>query len=83
MAELTDEQRAVLDFERHLWRYTGAKESAIRAEFGFSLVRFNQILAWVIEQPEALAYDPVNVRRLRRLRDRRMAERGRVFGRAG
>ena len=83
MAELTDEQRAVLDFERQLWRYTGAKESAIRARFGFGLVRFNQVLAYTIAQPEALAYDPVNVRRLRRLRDRRMAERGRVYWRAG
>jgi len=83
MAELTDEQRAVLDFERQLWRFTGAKEAAIRAKFGFGLVRFNQILAWTINHPEALAYAPATVRRLQRLRDRRMAEHGRVFGRAG
>ena len=83
MAELTDEHRAILDFERQLWKYTGAKEAAVRETFGMSLVRYHQTLAWLLEQPEALAYAPATVRRLQRLRDRRMAERGRVFGRAG
>lgn len=83
MAELTDTHRAVLDFERQVWCYTGAKEAAVRAELGMSLVRYNQTLAWLITQRAALEYAPATVRRLQLLRDRRMAERGRVFGRAG
>lgn len=29
MDELTDEQKAVLDFERKWWKYQGAKEAAM------------------------------------------------------
>lgn len=83
--EFTDLHREILDFERQLWKYAGAKETAIRERFGITAVRYYQILAWTIEQPEALAYAPMSVKRLRRLRDRRMAERSdrRRYGRAG
>lgn len=86
MAEFTDEHREIIDFERQLWKYAGAKEAAIRERFGISAVRYYQTLAWAINQPEALAHAPATVRRLQRLRDRRMAERrsGREpYGRAG
>lgn len=83
MVALTDTQKAVLDFERQLWKYAGAKEAAIRAKFGMSLVRYNQVVAHLLSQPEALAYAPHTTRRLQRLRDKRMAQRGHVYGRAG
>jgi hypothetical protein len=85
MSEFTDEHRQILDFERTLWKYAGAKESAIRQTFGYGSVRYYQLLAWAINQPEALAHAPMTVRRLQRLRDRRMAERrtSRIYGRAG
>jgi hypothetical protein len=85
MGQFTDHHREILDFERTLWKFAGAKEAAIRERFGISAVRYYQTLAWAINQPEALAYAPTTVRRLQRLRDRRMAERhrGRVYGRAG
>lgn len=83
MAEFTDLHRDILDFERQLWKYAGAKEAAIRERFGVCAVRYYQMLAWAIEQPAALEHAPLTVKRLRRLRDRRMAERRRVYGRAG
>jgi hypothetical protein len=76
MAEFTDEHREILDFE-HIarWKYAGAKEAAIRDQFGVSSVRYYQMLNWAIDQPEALEHDPMGVRRLRRLRAQRAARR--------
>jgi len=80
-AHLDDRARAILDFEREAWRLQVAKQRAIRERFGFSATRYHQLLHRVIERPEALAYDPMLVRRLRRLRDER--RRRRVAGRLG
>ncbi|HEX5741096.1 MAG TPA: DUF3263 domain-containing protein [Pilimelia sp.] len=59
---------AVLAFERRWWRHPGAKEQAIREEFGLSAVRYYQVLRALLDRPAALAHDPVLVGRLRRLR---------------
>lgn len=75
MDELTDEQKAVLDFERKWWKYQGAKEAAMMYDLGLKPVRFYQILGALIDNPAALAYDPVGVNRMRRLRDARRDER--------
>jgi len=72
---LTDRDRRMLEFEQQWWRYPGAKEDAIRAEFGMSPTRYYQALNALIESPVALAADPVLVRRLLRLRDQRRAAR--------
>jgi hypothetical protein len=69
--QLTDTHREILDFEDRRWKYAGAKESEVRRRFGVSLVRYHQMLAWAIDQPEALEHDPMGVRRLRRLRELR------------
>ena len=81
--DLTDTDRAMLDLEGELYRYLGAKEATVRQRFGLSLVQFNARVLWLIEQPAGLAYAPATVRRLQRLRDMRLAARGRVWGRAG
>jgi hypothetical protein len=65
---LTDDQRAILDFERKWWRLAGAKEQAIRDRFEMSPTRYYQSLNTLLDVPEALAYDPQLVNRLRRLR---------------
>ncbi len=76
---LTDRDRAILDFERTWWREPGSKEAAIRQRFAVSPTRYYQVLGVLLASPEALAYDPLVVRRLRRLRvDRR---RARIEGR--
>ena len=73
--ELTDRDRAILDFERSWWTESGPKEVAIRERFELSGARYYQILNELLESHEAYAYDPLVVRRLRRLRDRRRRAR--------
>jgi hypothetical protein len=57
------------------------KARAIRERFGLSVTRYHQLLNRIIDDPEALAYDPMTVRRLRRVREAR--RRRRVADRLG
>jgi Protein of unknown function (DUF3263) len=79
--ELDERTRRVLDFERTWWQQAGTKERRIREQLDLSPTRYHQLLLRAIELPEALAYDPMLVRRLRRLRDAR--RRTRVARRLG
>lgn len=74
-ASLDERSRAVLDFEREAWKLTTTKERAIRERFGFSPARYHQLLHRIIDRPEAIAYDPMLVRRLRRVREARRRAR--------
>ena len=71
---LGERDQEILAFERQWWKYAGAKETAIRESFDMSATRYYQVLNALIDRPEALAADPLLVRRLRRMR----AERQRV-----
>jgi hypothetical protein len=74
-------EREMLAFERQWWRFAGAKEAAIRERFGMSATRYYQVLNALVDRPEALAADPLLVRRLRRMRAARQRQRsGRVLG---
>jgi hypothetical protein len=74
-------EREMLAFERQWWRYAGAKEAAIREQFGMSATRYYQVLNALVDRPEAVAVDPLLVRRLRRMRAARQRQRsGRVLG---
>ena len=66
--ELSEHQRAILDFERQWWRQPGAKEQAIRDNFEMSPTRYYQALNGLLDLPQALNYDPTLVNRLLRLR---------------
>jgi hypothetical protein len=72
---LTDRDRAILDFERTWWTEPGPKDTAIRERFELSGTRYYQLLTELLDEPEALDYDPLLVRRLRRARDRRRRAR--------
>jgi hypothetical protein len=61
----------MLTFERQWWKFAGAKEQAIRELFDMSATRYYQVLNTLIERPEALAHDPMLVKRLRRTRQLR------------
>jgi hypothetical protein len=74
-ADLDQRSRDVLDFEREAWKLSVTKERAIRERFGFSPSRYHQLLHKVIDRPEALVYDPMLVRRLRRVREVRRRAR--------
>ncbi|MFC4375962.1 DUF3263 domain-containing protein [Nocardia halotolerans] len=65
----------ILDFERKWWKYAGAKEDAIRELFAMSATRYYQVLNAVVDKEEALAADPMLVKRLRRLRASRQKAR--------
>lgn len=65
----------LLDFEREMRASGRAKELAVRERFGISSARYHQLLNRLIDRPEALAYDPVLVQRLRRLREARRRAR--------
>lgn len=72
---LDERAREILDFERGWWQDTGPKERAIRSRFGLSPARYYQLLNRLIDSPEALRYDPMLVRRLRRVRTARRRQR--------
>jgi hypothetical protein len=74
-SDLDQRSKEVLDFEREAWKLSVTKERAIRQRFGFSPSRYHQVLHRVIDRPEALVYDPMLVRRLRRLREVRRRAR--------
>lgn len=76
---LTDRDRAILDFERSWWTEAGPKDTAIRERFELSGTRYYQLLTELLDDPAALDHDPLLVRRLRRVRERR--RRARVEGR--
>ena len=74
-AELGRRDRDILAFERQWWQYAGAKEQAIKERFDLSPTRYYQVLNEIIDNPAALAEDPLLVRRLRRLRTSRQKTR--------
>ncbi|TFD09729.1 DUF3263 domain-containing protein [Cryobacterium sp. TMT1-2-2] len=73
--QLSERDEAVLAFERQWWRHVGAKEEAIRATFGLSAARYYQLLGALVDSPLALAFDPMLVNRLQRMRSARSEAR--------
>lgn len=55
--------------------HQGGKEAAICEHFGISAARYYQLISRAIDDPAAMAYDPLTVRRLRRRRDERRNQR--------
>lgn len=65
----------ILAFERQWWKRPGTKEQAIRDQFAISATRYYQLLNALIDRPDVLAYDPMLVKRLRRVRETRQHRR--------
>ncbi len=72
---LSRREHDILSFERDWWKYAGAKEEAIKERFALSATRYYQVLNALVDRPEALAADPMLVKRLRRLRSSRQKAR--------
>ena len=72
---LTQRDRDILDFERSWWTATSPKDVQIRERFELSTTRYHQILNEMLDTEEAMAYDPLVVRRLHRQRDHRRRAR--------
>jgi hypothetical protein len=72
---LSRREHEILAFERQWWKYAGAKEEAVKELFDLSATRYYQVLNALVDTPEALAADPMLVKRLRRLRASRQKQR--------
>ena len=72
---LSSRDQQMLALERQWWKYAGAKEQAIRELFDLSATHYYQILNALIDTEDALAHDPMLVKRLRRLRTSRQRAR--------
>ena len=72
---LTERDKAILEFERTWWTQTGTKETAIRAQLEMSGARYYKLLTELLDSAEAMQADPLLVRRLRRVRERRRRQR--------
>ena len=68
---LTDLERAVLGIERRFYARPGSKAQAILTELGLGETRYHQVLHRLLDTEQALAHDPVTVRRLHRIREHR------------
>ncbi len=75
MEDLTQQEKAMLDFERTWWKHAGVKEQAIKDRFDVSATRYYQLLNELLEKPAALQHDPILVKRLKRLRLYRQRQR--------
>ncbi|WP_213816758.1 DUF3263 domain-containing protein [Glaciihabitans sp. dw_435] len=83
-SSLSERDLHILEFEREWSRHGGAKEAAIRADFGLSAARYYQLLNAVIDSPNAVRFDPMLIGRLQRARDlRTQARAARAFRSSG
>lgn len=64
---LSDFDRRILDFERGWWLHPGFKDQNISGILGLDPRAYYRRLRQLLETEEALTYDPLTVRRLRRL----------------
>ncbi|QPP08160.1 DUF3263 domain-containing protein [Streptomyces bathyalis] len=72
---LSERDLSVLAVERRGWSGPGMKERAIREQLEMSPTRYYQLLNALLDDPRALAHDPVTVNRLRRRREAQRARR--------
>ena len=71
----SERDREIIAFERQWWKYAGSKETAIRELFDMSATRYYQVLNGLIDDPAAIAHDPMLMKRLARLRASRQRAR--------
>lgn len=72
---LTETEKKMLYLEQGFFKYAGVKDTQINTVLGMSPTRYYQKLNQLIDDPRALAWDPMTVKRLQRLRDARRAQR--------
>ncbi len=76
---LSEAERALLDLEREWWQLGGRKDVAIAQRLGMLASRYYRLLQALVDRPDAFAYDPMTVLRLRKRREQ--ARRERIEGR--
>ena len=68
---LSARDRAILDFERTWRQQSGPKDVAIREHLHMSPSRYYSLLNALLENDDALSYDPLTVKRAQRVRNQR------------
>jgi hypothetical protein len=69
---VSERDQSILDFEGSWWLYPSPKDRAVREYLGMSATRYYQALRRMMDDADALAYAPLTVRRMRRIRQRRL-----------
>ena len=64
---LTDEDRAILDFERAWWHEPGPKDQTIEWVLGLTAAAYYERLGALVVTAPALAYDPLTAKRVQTL----------------
>lgn len=72
---LSEQDMAIMSFERHWWKRSGAKEQAIRELFDMPVSRYYQLVNALLDKPAAHRADMILVKRLRNARDGRQRAR--------
>jgi hypothetical protein len=72
---LSERDIAVLAVAARTFTGPGPRERAIRERLGMSPTAYFQLLNALLDDPRALAHDPVTVNRLRKERDFRRGQR--------
>lgn len=72
---LSKTEMQLIEFERTWWADDQPKDAAIADQFSLTTAEYYEQLHALIDSDEALQHDPLVVRRLRRMRDRRRKER--------
>jgi hypothetical protein len=75
-AGLSERQQAMLEFERTWWQFDEPRDELIAVRFACTTDEYYAELTQLLERPEAMAHDPLVVRRFqrRRVRRRRMIQ---------
>lgn len=68
---MDDIDRRILQFEHRYYRHAGRREADIQTEIGISPTRYAQRLSYLLRDPEAWLSDPLVMKRLRRIVDRK------------
>ena len=66
---LTEEDRAILEFERGWWLEPGPKDQAIEFTLGLPAAAYYELLIEMLGRPDAARFDPLTVARLRAMID--------------
>lgn len=64
---LSEEGRAILDFERAAWTQPGPKDEVIETELGLTALAYYERLRLLIATRSAFEYDPLTTKRVLRL----------------
>ena len=71
---LTEREKDILEFEQSWWSLSIPREQAVRDRFQLTETEYVEVLEMLIATEAALEAEPLLVRRLRRMKDRRRQE---------